>query len=302
MSADTPEGFDAFNANVIVQPAPNTTATGAPTVTPTDAAMTAYDEGVELTASTTGIDEPDGINAGTVMWRWQSANAPASGAPADGDYSDITGETGNTFTPLQTHAGRFVRVCANFDDNGGNSEGPLCSVPTAAVLNVNHAPVAVASNVYSMHTAAYTFDKYDFRHTDTDGDELAAILVAGLPSAGTLANGGSDLDSSTTFPVRILVADIGDLVYTPADDATDSDTVTFQFHVEDDGDGPGGDPAADKVSAPAVDMTINLAIPANQDADGVPTLGYAGGSGNRRHRGQPHRRRCQRRDRWQRHS
>ena len=137
-----PNGQTAFNGNVIVQamgtmPSTNTVATGNPTVTPDPAT-----EDGEMTAATTGITDDDGINASTVTWQWQSADAPETGVPADGDYADITGETGNTFTPGDDEAGRFVRACASFMDNHAtpNSEGPLCSVPTAAVVNINDAP------------------------------------------------------------------------------------------------------------------------------------------------------------------
>ena len=94
-------------------------ATGAPTVAATTG--TAYNTSVPLTATITGVTDPNGINVSTLSWQWQQADAPATGVPATSAYSDIegavtTGVTSSDFTPLVAHAGKYIRVCASFMD------------------------------------------------------------------------------------------------------------------------------------------------------------------------------------------
>ncbi len=107
------------------------TATGAPTVAAATTA-TAYNTGVPLVASITGVTEPNGINVGTLAWKWQQADIIGIGANAISAYSDITTVTGtisSNFTPLAAHASKYLRVCAAFMDQFSTpaSEGPLCS-------------------------------------------------------------------------------------------------------------------------------------------------------------------------------
>ena len=220
-----PAGSEAFNANVIVQPAPdNTTATGAPTVTPTTPA-TAPTEDNQLTASTDGITEPNRINASTVMWQWQSADAPETGTPADGDYTAISGATESTFTPGDDEAGRYVRVCVSFMDMHliPRAEGPLCNAPAAAVININDVPVAGAVS---------TADNVDL---STDGpNEDEALSIAAPTDADGISNDigwqWQQADPDGTDPTMPgTFGDIGSAITSaPADAAT---FTPLQVHV-----------------------------------------------------------------------
>ena len=113
-----------------------TPATGAPTITAaddTDLNMYGPNEGSTLTATTDGITDPDGINTDTLSWQWKQA------ASANGTFTDIAGATNAEFIPLQAHVGKYLRVCASFQDNFGppTDEGPLCWTSTYTVHNIN---------------------------------------------------------------------------------------------------------------------------------------------------------------------
>ncbi len=168
----------------------NTAATGAPAVTAADGAdlsMVGPNEDSALTAARGDIADTDVITTFTPSWAWQQADAPASGAPMDSAYSAIAGATAATFTPLQAHVGKFIRVCATFDDDAGNSE-TRCWTSVAAVVNVDDAPVATDNTIdIPLGTAEYAFAFEDFTYTDEDGaDDLpASVRIETVPATGT---------------------------------------------------------------------------------------------------------------------
>ncbi len=102
-----------------------TAATGAPTIAATDTHR--------IRASITGVTDLNGIDVGTLSWQWQQADAPVSGVPETGEYSEIKDATSSSlFAPTAAQLGRYVRACVSFKDQSPTpaSEGPLCSVGT----------------------------------------------------------------------------------------------------------------------------------------------------------------------------
>ena len=61
--------------------------------------------GVQLTAA---LDEGD--EEVVTGWQW------ASGASATGDFTNISGETNNTYTPVEADVGNFLRITVNYTD------------------------------------------------------------------------------------------------------------------------------------------------------------------------------------------
>ncbi len=271
-----PTDLTAFNANVIVQAMgttpPNTVATGAPTVTPAAA------EDVELTASDTGITEPDGISTSTLMWQWQSADVPAdnANAPADDDYAPIAGQTSSTFsttfTPGDAESGRYLRVCVSFDDNDGNPEGPLCNAPAAVVINVNDAPMSLTNRIPVSTTATsadpYVFRPSDFPFEDADKDMLAEVSISSLDGPGTMSLNGVAIARATTVTAAQLEA--GTLTYYPAPNQLPTKNPDnpmaaysfFTFKVTDDG----SDGASNRISANSSSLNIFLVLPERPSA------------------------------------
>ena len=99
-------------------PAVNAPATGLPTISGT------AQVGGTLTASTTGIADPDGLTNATFAYQWVAVR--------DGTASDIAGATGSTYTLADADAGAAMKVRVSFTDDAGNAE-TLTSAATAPV-------------------------------------------------------------------------------------------------------------------------------------------------------------------------
>ena len=95
------------------EPEPNTAAAGAPTISGTPQV------GEELTASTSGISDADGLDDASFAYQWIRADA------------DIGGATGSTYTPVAADAGERLKVRVSFTDDAGNAES-LTSAATDA--------------------------------------------------------------------------------------------------------------------------------------------------------------------------
>ena len=81
---------------------PNTTATGAPTISGT------AQVGETLTADTSGIADEDGLDAVTFSYQWLAAD------------TDISGATDATYTLVEADEGNTVKVEVSFTDEAGN--------------------------------------------------------------------------------------------------------------------------------------------------------------------------------------
>ena len=96
-------------------PEPNTAAAGAPTISGTPQV------GEELTASTSGISDADGLDNASFAYQWTRTGA------------DIRrGATGSTYTPVAADEGKRLKVRVSFTDDAGNEES-LTSAATDAV-------------------------------------------------------------------------------------------------------------------------------------------------------------------------
>ena len=98
-----------------MEPEPvNSPATGAPTISGT------AQVGQTLTASTSAIDDDDGMDNATLGYQWIAGTA------------DISGATGSTHTLVSSDLGKTIRVRVSFTDDADNAE-TLVSQPTPAV-------------------------------------------------------------------------------------------------------------------------------------------------------------------------
>ena len=93
----------------------NNAATGAPTIAGT------AQVGQTLTASTTGISDPDGLTAVTYSYQWLA------------DDTEIDGATSSTYTVQASDNGKVIKVRVTFTDDAGNEE-TLTSAGTSAVV------------------------------------------------------------------------------------------------------------------------------------------------------------------------
>ena len=93
----------------------NSAATGAPTISGT------AQVGETLTASTSDIDDDDGLTNATFSYQWLSSRD-----------TEIQGFTDSTYTLTDTDADKTIKVRVTFTDDAGNEE-TLTSTPTTAV-------------------------------------------------------------------------------------------------------------------------------------------------------------------------
>ncbi|MBR0646952.1 Ig-like domain-containing protein [Plastoroseomonas hellenica] len=216
---------ESFNSN-------ETAAVGNVDDDPTGAVSVAGDptQGEVLTASNT-IDDLDGVDPADIAYKWQRQDA-------DGNWADITGATGATYTLSQDDVGHAVRAVAHYTDDLGAAE-ELPSLPTTAVANVNDTPVAGDDSFNVAEDTATVLDVLA-NDVDIDGDTRqithvnGVAITAGIPVA--LAGG------------TVTLNDEGKLLFTP--DAEFNGPVSFDYTI-DDGNG--------ETSIGTVDLNVTAA-------------------------------------------
>ena len=187
----------AATAAVAAAPAPNSPATGAPTITGT------AQVGETLTADMTSIADADGLDDVTFSYRWLS------------DGSEITGATAATYTLADSDEGKAIRVRVSFVDDEGNDE-TLTSAATAAVAAAEPSeppdkPTGLEATAYHGQVVLTWKDPNDesitgyvilrrVRVNDQGGD--FSVLVANTGSAATTYT-DTTVAASTTYTYRI---------------------------------------------------------------------------------------------------
>ena len=99
-----------------------------------------------------------------------------------------------------------------------------------AIDDVNEAPSGSDTVVTTPEDTAYSFSAADFGFVDPDaGSTLGSVRLDSLPSAGALRFSGAALAAGQV----IAGAQLGSLVFTPADDANGTGHASFTFSVSD---------------------------------------------------------------------
>ena len=112
------DGESTYMFRYGVEAAPNSPATGEPAITGT------AQVGETLTADTSGIADPDGLDSATFSYQWVATDGGAE--------LNIRGATGATYTLIPIDTARKFMVRVTFTDDAGNEE-TLISAATAAV-------------------------------------------------------------------------------------------------------------------------------------------------------------------------
>ena len=136
-------------------PEPNTPTTGAPTIGGTPQV------GEELTASTSGISDADGLDDARFAYQWIRAGA------------DIQGATGSTYTPVAADEGKRLKVRVSFTDDAGNEES-LTSAATAAVAALPEPLTASFEGMPAEHDGQGSFS---FRVAFSEGIRISYKTV-----------------------------------------------------------------------------------------------------------------------------
>ena len=209
--------LERTSATVTIQNKPNRQPTGRPTLSGTDQV------GHTLTASTSGIDDPDGLTNPGYTYQWQRRES--------GVYTDITGATAMVYTLFPEDQGKRVRVQVTLTDDDRNIH-TLESVPTGLVQAQTNVPTGKVK--VSLDATAYVVE---------EGQSIqVTVTLAEAPDEGpvyigftvTPENGAiqADFTAGSTFTrqLRYNVGDTTDRINIRADDDTlndDGETITL---------------------------------------------------------------------------
>ena len=126
---------------------PNSPATGAPTISGT------AQVGEELTASTAGIADEDGLDNAAFTYQWQA------------EGTDISGATSSTYTLAEADEGKAIKVRVSFTDDEGNDEtltsGATEAVAAAEPTEPPAAPTSLTAVVNNDGTVTLSWDTPD---------------------------------------------------------------------------------------------------------------------------------------------
>ena len=221
---------------------------GLPTITGT------AEEDQTLTADTSGISDADGLGAFSYQWL-------RDGLP-------VTGAINSTYLLDDIDVGTQISVQVSYTDAQGTAEGPLASIQTAAVTNVNDAPVGLP-------TITGTAEEDQTLTADTSGisdaDGLGAFsyqwLRDGLPVAGAINSTYllDDIDVDTQISV--------DVSYTDAQGTAEGPLSSTQTApVTNVNDAPVGLPTI--TGTAEEDQTLTADTSGISDADGLGAFSY----------------------------
>ncbi|WP_075995483.1 DUF4347 domain-containing protein [Salaquimonas pukyongi] len=151
----------------------------------------------------------------------------------------------NIATLTYTGGANFVgTVTLNVRARSTDVDGFTATPDTAEILdsfdiiiaNVNDAPTGADNTFTIVEDTSYTFSAGDFGFADPDdtpSNSFDAIIITTLPSA---ADGELTLSGTPVTPGQaIAVADIPNLIFTPATDRNGNGVGAFTFQVKDDG-------------------------------------------------------------------
>ena len=197
------EESDWVNAEEVT--APNSPATGAPTITGT------AQVGETLTANTSGIADADGLSSVQYEYQWLA------------DGAEIAGATGLTYTLTDTNEGNAIKVQVTFTDDQGNEES-LTSGATDSVSAVPtpNSPATGAPTISGTAQVGETLTANTSGIADADG--LGSVqyeyqwLADDTDIAGATGSTYTLTDSEESKAITVQV--------TFADDADNEETLT----------------------------------------------------------------------------
>ncbi|MDB9525162.1 ubiquitin-like protein [Oscillatoria sp. CS-180] len=119
------------------------------------------------------------------------------------------------------------------------TQAPTPGTANSVTNTANEVPVTADSQIVLTEDTVYTFSSSNFPFADTDsGDTLQVVRITALPSVGQLFidADGSGTPSGSEAVVQnqeIAIAEIAQLKFVPAADASGADYTSLQFQVSD---------------------------------------------------------------------
>ena len=264
--------------SALVEPTPNTPATGSPTISVT------AQVGETLAVDISGIADEDGLNNVSYRYQWIANDGTVD--------TDIQDATASTYTPSVSDVGKSIKVKVSFSDDANNDES-LTSVATAAVAaTVPTAPLGLTvsrgSQIQELDASwqspsstggsDVTGYKVQWKETADSWDtatDVSEATVTGTTHTITGLTGGVE------YTVRVIATnDVGDGPASTEAAGTPAGSVSEQ-NTETENNAPTGLPTI--TGTLQVDETLTVNTSGISDADGLTNVSYnyqwvAGGS------------------------
>ena len=200
-------------ATATVSAAPNTLATGAPTITGT------AQVGQTLTAGTTAIMDADGLTSVSYTYQWIRV-------ATDNTETNISSATASTYTLVAADQGTTVKVTVSFTDDANNPE-TLTSAATATVSAAANTPATGAPTITGTAQVGQTLTAGTTAIMDADGLTSVSYTYQWIRVATD--NTETNISSATASTYTLVAADQGTTVKVTVsftDDANNPETLT----------------------------------------------------------------------------
>ena len=191
---------DASNAETLtsaataaVSAAPNTPATGAPTITGT------AQVGQTLTAGTTAIMDADGLTSVSYTYQWIRV-------ATDNTETNISGATASTHTLVAADQGTTIKVTVSFTDDASNPE-TLTSAATAVVSAAPNTPATGAPTITGTAQVGQTLTAGTTAIVDADGLTSVSYTYQWIRVATD--NTETNISGATASTYTLVAADQG---------------------------------------------------------------------------------------------
>ena len=238
-------------ATAAVSAAPNTPATGAPTITGT------AQVGQTLTADTTAIVDADGLTSVSYTYQWIRTAA--------GVDTNISGATASTYTLVGADLGTTIKVKVSFTDDASNAE-TLTSDATAAVAAAPDTTPPTLTSAYGTSAGNYILLVFSENLQGSNMPPASAFTVTAGGNTVTVGNVNvSPTGETLVIGVSPLIRHGQAVVATYTDPTTGDDTAAIQ-------DTAGNDTATFTTGMNGVPYVFNTSTVTNTPATGAPTI------------------------------
>ena len=178
-------------ATAAVDAAPNSPATGAPSITGT------AQVGQTLTAGTSAIADADGLTSATFTYQWVANDGTSD--------TDIAGATGSSYTLVTGDQGKTIRVLVSFTDDAGNHE-TLTGAATTAVDAAPNSPATGAPSITGTAQVGETLTAETSGIADADGLDSVSYSYQWIRNDGS---SDTDIQDATDSTYSLVDADEG---------------------------------------------------------------------------------------------
>ena len=176
-------------ATAAVAAAPNSPATGTPTITGT------AQVGQTLSADTSGIADADGQANATFTYQWVTNDGTSD--------TDIAGATGSSYTLVTGDQGKTIRVRVSFTDDAGHGE-TLTSAATGIVAAALLPLTVSLENNPATHNGTDVFT-FEIRFSEEFPLSFRTLKVHALQVTGGTVKKARRMDNSSDIHWRITV-------------------------------------------------------------------------------------------------